>query len=70
MTVKKKIESYIEAGSQVKSDKKRIYKRQVLVYIPEDFLSSVDDHIKKRIGLSRNAWIVEAIQEKMEKENG
>ena len=41
----------------------------VPVRMPEKLLKELDDKIEKRIGLSRNAWILEAIQEKMRREN-
>lgn len=79
MTVKKKIEkntpsgdplAYISQGSEVRADVESKKSRKGLcIYIPTDFLENIDKTLKKRIGISRNAWILEAMQEKMEREN-
>lgn len=78
MTVKKKIEKntafmdpmeYISQGSEVRADEKQKKDRKGLcIYIPTDFLNQIDRTLKKRIGISRNAWILEALQEKIERE--
>lgn len=79
MTVKKKIEkntasidplNYINQGSEVRSDvEQKSARKGLCIYIPKDFLSKIDKTLKKRIGISRNAWILEALQEKMERES-
>lgn len=39
----------------------------ISVRIPQKLLKEVDQETKTRIGLSRNAWILEAFQEKLKK---
>ena len=78
MTVKKKIEleiteidaiKYIKRGAEVKIDSVDLKPiKTISVYIPTDFLEEINLKVKKRVGLSRNAWILEALQDKMEKE--
>lgn len=78
MTVKKKIEKntlsddamhYISQGSEVRADvEKKKSRKGLCIYIPTDFLDKIDKTLKKRIGISRNAWILEALQEKMQRE--
>lgn len=80
MTVKKKIEknepvgnplAYINQGSEVRADvEPKSSRRGLCIYIPVDFLELIDRTLKKRVGMSRNAWILAAMQEKMERENG
>jgi predicted HicB family RNase H-like nuclease len=48
------------AGETAKEEWKMITLR-----LPELLLRDVDFETEKRIGLSRNAWILEAIQEKL-----
>lgn len=37
--------------------------------IPEDMLNDIDICVEKRIGLNRTAWILESLQEKLERKN-
>ena len=77
MSVTKKIEKkdpsvdatkYIMGGSEVRSDITEKKRRGLCIYIPTDFLREIDLILKRRIGISRNAWILEAMQQKMEQE--
>jgi hypothetical protein len=79
MTVTKKIEKsdvatetmkYISDGGEVRADlTNRKNKKTIALMMPVDFLSQMDSMIRSRVGLSRNAWILEAIQEKIERES-
>lgn len=73
----KDIENIVNKGAPVKEDsnndemlnppKKEKYK-VITLRFPESFLKRIDMQNKKRTGLSRNAWILEAIQEKLDRE--
>lgn len=67
----KEIDQKINQGAPVKEDvKKEELKGEkwklVPIRMPEKLLREIDKEIENRIGLSRNAWILEAIQEKLE----
>lgn len=47
-----------------KEDKKNAH---INFRIPSDMLNNVDEALKERVGMSRNAWILEAIHEKLKK---
>lgn len=77
MTVRKKIENkdnsvdairYVSKGGEVSADKTDVKSlTTIAVRMPKEFLDLIDENVKKRIGLSRNAWIIEALQEKLQK---
>ena len=71
MSVKKRInasvESFIDKGADVKAMKERGFKN-VLVRIPSDILDQLDVLIGKRPWTNRTQLIVEAIHEKLKKE--
>jgi hypothetical protein len=71
------IKKIIEQGAPVKEDVKQENEKKeekevkekwklVPIRMPEKLLKKVDDKIGKRIGLSRNAWVLGLIQEKLE----
>jgi hypothetical protein len=62
----------IRNGAPVKEDVKiKKNKLQLVpIRIPQHLLERTDHEVEKRIGLSRNAWILEAIQEKLKKDQG
>lgn len=71
----KDIENIVNKGAPVKEDINHIETRDnvdkfkvITLRFPESFLKRIDNANKKRTGLSRNAWILEAIQEKLERE--
>lgn len=68
MTVKKKvassIEKFIDKGADVKAIKERGFKN-VLIRIPENFLTDIEEALEKKPWLTRTQWIVEAIHEKL-----
>lgn len=74
MTIKKKIEKentlrdqFISKGSDIHLSKKLAF-RNVLLRFPGTVLNDLDERLKKSQWLSRNAWIMQAIQEKLNKE--
>ena len=69
MTIKKKVERIISKGGDVASDKEPKKYKSVLLRIPADFLNLINEEVKKRVGLNRNAWILEAMQEKRERQS-
>ena len=68
MAVKKKINqslnSFIDKGADVKATKERGFKN-VLIRIPQNFLTEIDEALEKKPWLTRTQWIVEAIHEKL-----
>jgi len=72
----KHIDSIVNKGAPVKEDAKQEDKKVkeekwklVPIRMPEKLIRELDDKIEKRLGLSRNAWILEAIQEKINRKN-
>lgn len=78
MVIKKKIEknleqqraAVIEKGGHVGADQiiNENAKQSIVLRIPQPLLNDVDEKVKKRYGITRTGWILEAIQEKLEKE--
>ncbi len=70
---KKEIEEVISRGGQVPSDNKSKSEKEdsisICLRMPKEFLLQVDLEVKKRVGMNRTAWILEAIQEKLERRN-
>lgn len=77
MTVTKKVDrnqvssdalKYISEGASVRLDAVTQKSKKILsLRISSEFLERIDNMVNKRMGLTRNAWIVEAIQEKLER---
>ncbi len=74
MTIKKKIEKevflrdqFISKGSDIPFSEKLAF-RNVLVRFPATILNNLDERLKKAQWLSRNAWIMQAIQDKLNKD--
>jgi len=70
----KKSDDFInQAGSSLiegKTRKKKALKKQIPVMIPEALLISLDEQIESSmVGLSRSAWICQAIKEKLNRED-
>lgn len=65
----KEIEKYLEKGGLVPSDieKKEKWTR-MLLRIRTDALIDIDKLISNRMGITRTSWILEAIQEKIKRE--
>ncbi len=67
---REKIEEVIARGGHVTCDNKKIDNewKQVLIRVPLEMVQEIDLIIKqKRKGMTRNAWIVESIQDKLTK---
>jgi metal-responsive CopG/Arc/MetJ family transcriptional regulator len=43
--------------------------KTISLRVPTDILTSVDNRVKKRAALTRTAWILEAIQQKLKAED-
>lgn len=62
----KSLEEFISEGASVLSDqKKHIEWTNFTLRIRKDLSEKIDDAIIDRIGISKTAWILEAIQEKL-----
>jgi len=61
------VDALIEKGSKVKEDRVQEIKKWIIINLrlTEDMLKKVDDELENRIGMSRNAWILEAVIEKL-----
>lgn len=72
MSVKKKkdsvIEKFIDKGSDVKSTKYSSF-RNILIRVPTSLLNEIEGKIFEKPWTNRTNWIVEAIHEKLIKEN-
>ena len=68
MVIKRKMdkEEIINRGGQVTADNEKGNEWTSLnLRIPKGLVKAIDDRRGSRIGISRTAWILEAIQEKM-----
>jgi len=68
MAVSRKVDRIIEKGGEVKSEgaleeNSKVISQRINLAV----LAEVDEVVKKRHGLSRSAWIQEAIQEKLKR---
>lgn len=66
------LEEIINRGGEVVADKARYKKEWVnfCLRVPAKLLIEIDNVIEERIGISKTVWILEAIQEKLRKDNG
>ena len=64
---KSKIDEVINKGAKVKEDSKKEKEEwtMITVRLPKRMIKGMDTEIEKRTGLSRNAWILEAFDEKL-----
>ena len=70
MSNKKKINAIqlIEAkGEMIPDEYKEVKKKAVTITMNDYFLDIINTQVAEREGLSRNAWILEALQEKIER---
>lgn len=58
----KKINEFVNKGGDIAQ---KDTWTMITVRLPSYLLKEIDNETKKRIGLSRNAWILEAFQEKL-----
>ena len=61
------IDKMVAKGALVREDVKETDKRSTHLNfrIPTEMLKKVDEALKERVGISRNGWILEAIQDKL-----
>jgi len=68
MAIARKIDKIIDNGGEVKSDTEPSRHYKVLCQkVRLDILKQVDRAVSERPGMNRNAWIQEAIQEKLKR---
>jgi hypothetical protein len=60
----------IEKGAGVSLDntKKEEERKSIVIRMPADFLEKIDTAVSKRVGMNRMAWILQAAQEKLERD--
>lgn len=63
------LDKVISQGGHVSADQKKGGWISIQLRLSNDMIESIGSSLKDRIGLSRNAWILEAIQEKLKREN-
>ena len=66
------IEDVIEKGGNVAADKQISQKtewKNFNLRLRDDISDQIDEALLNRVGLSKTAWILEAIQEKLKKDN-
>lgn len=59
---------FIEQGAPVLNDRKKEKRVIITVGLPQEFLKLINAKLIKHIGLSRNAFILQAIQRELEKD--
>lgn len=75
MVIKKKIEksvidSFVSKGGEVQSDQEmKPSVARVTIRLPSKWLEKIDAAVEERCGMNRNAWLLQAAQEKLEREN-
>lgn len=62
------LEEAILKGAAVVSDNKNKEWAYFSLRIRKDISDDIDQNLEKRIGISKTAWILEAIQEKLKKD--
>jgi hypothetical protein len=81
MVIKKKLEreetidqnmrnKIIEKGASVAADQDLKEWINISLRITRELIGTIDSGLNTRVGISRNAWILEAIQEKIRREKG
>ena len=63
------VEAYLSKGGQVQADMESkdngYHWKTICLRMPNDMLKKVDRKVKRRAALTRTAWILEAIQQKL-----
>lgn len=68
MTIKKKIEQFINKGADVSADKKEESGfTSILLRIPNSIVLKVNNEVEKKPWVKRTSWILDAINEKLNK---
>jgi predicted HicB family RNase H-like nuclease len=68
----KSLDEFIDGGGNVASDKEPEEKKEwshFTLRIRKDLSADIDKVLEHRVGISKTGWILEAIQEKLRKEN-
>lgn len=67
-----RVDILISKGSPVKEDqiKETTKWTNINLRMPSEMLKEIDNVVKDRIGMSRNAWLLEAISDKIKNDNG
>lgn len=58
----------IKKGGDISKEIKKVTWKVLSLRITEDLVESIDNHLKSRVGTSRNSWMLDAIQQKLKKE--
>ena len=68
--VKSNLEKGIDKGASVRADKTQNLNKYYILHLRIHILlnEKIDETLKARLGLSKTAWILEAIQDKLKKE--
>lgn len=64
----KNILSIIEKGGKAKMENTSKKRKALLLKVPESLISKVDMKVEEREIINRTDWILEAIQEKLKRE--
>lgn len=62
------LDKVIAQGGHVSADQKKDGWISIQLRLSSEMIESIGATLKERVGLSRNAWILEAIQEKLKRE--
>ena len=71
--LEKQRQAVIERGGNVSSDSTHsveIGRKSVVIRFPSELLEKIDKAVEERYGLNRTAWLLQAAQEKLEREIG
>lgn len=68
------IDELLSKGAPVKEDMSQFNKEEnkwthINFRVPTQMLKKVDDALKERVGISRNGWLLEAIDEKLKRKD-
>lgn len=67
--IEKEREKFISNAERKEPKEKKYQWVKMLLRVRDDFVKHIDEQIKDKIGATRTSWILEAIQEKMRREN-
>jgi hypothetical protein len=70
--LEKERQAVIEKGAAVSGDTTNLVeigRKSIVVRIPLELLEKIDKAVDRRYGMTRTAWLLQAAQEKLEREN-
>ena len=70
--LEKERQAIIERGGNVSSDATQsedVGRKSIVVRFPIELLAKIDEAVGDRYGMSRTAWILQATQEKLERDD-